>query len=68
MKLLKWIGDGSSVIPGFPPRDLTQDDLEKGVRRVGSAKTVDELKKQLIDTGLYEAVKQSKKQVNDGNN
>lgn len=68
MIILKWVGDGKMLIPGFPPRDLTEDDLQKQLKHNRTAKNVDELKKQLIGTGLYEAVKQSKKQVKDGNN
>jgi hypothetical protein len=64
MIVLKWVGDGKSVIPVFPPRDLTKEDLEKKLNSVSSAKTIAELKKQLVATGLY---KLAKKQVKDGN-
>ena len=67
MIILKWVGDGKLLIPGFAPRDLSTDDIEKQLKHNRTAKDADELKKQLIGTGLYEAVKQSKK-VKDGNN
>lgn len=67
MIVLKWKGDGKSIIPVFPPRDLTQDDLEKRLRNFPKCSTVDELKKQLVDTGLYELPKKTRKQVKDGN-
>jgi hypothetical protein len=65
MIVLKWVGDGKSVIPVFPPRDLTKEDLEKKLNSVASAKTLAELKKQLVDTGLYKLP--TKKRVKDGN-
>jgi len=67
MIILKWIGDGKLVIPGFPSHDLTKQDLEKLMYHARTVQTVDELKKQLIGTGLYAAIKQSKK-VSNGNN
>ena len=69
MIVLKWVGDGKNIIPIFPPRDLTKKDLEQRLSRVGNCNTIDELKKQLVGTGLYKTVKRQNKQaVKDGNN
>ena len=56
---MKFIGDGTRIVPGIPPRDLTEEE----VKRFGE--------KLLLQTGLYEKekpAKSGKKAVTDGRN
>ena len=40
--MMKFIGDGKNIVPGIPPRDLTEEE----VKQFGE--------KMLLATGLYE--------------
>ncbi len=60
MKILKWVGDGSKIIPGFAPRDLTKDEIQARLPNHRTVNTVEELVDQLIATGLYAPYKATK--------
>ena len=67
--ILTWDGANKKVIiPGFPAHDLDESDLAKKLGHGGLPDTIDELKAQLIGTGLYKAVPKKKgKAVTNGN-
>ncbi len=65
MIILKWIGDGKTIIPHFPPRDLTEQHLLGKLGKGGFPDTLPALKKQLIGTGLYKVVPKKSKKVSE---
>ena len=57
--MLKFERNKKVVIPGVPPRDLSEDDIKKIAKSEGL--TVAKAKKQLVETGLYSETKKGKK-------
>lgn len=57
--MLKFERNKKVVIPGVPPRDLSEGDIKRIAESEGL--TVAKAKKQLIETGLYSEAKKGKK-------
>lgn len=63
--ILLWIGDGKNVLPVFPPRDLTEQQLLDKLGHNNLPDTLPAMKEVLIGTGLYKAVPKKRSKVSE---